>query len=99
MLIVRDLDFCMFDSTDPHEFFPDRESEATVDLYEELVTPGTDEKYALEINRVNGDYKAYMKKGIKHLNAAGNHLEIMEDHYTFDNMQVNKITEDLMADL
>ncbi|MBB6451412.1 hypothetical protein HNR44_003419 [Geomicrobium halophilum] len=97
MLIVRDLDFCMFDSTDPHEFFSDRETEATVDLYKEAVTPGTDEKYANEINQINGDYKSYMKKGLNHLTAAGNHLESMEDHYTFDKKQVNKITEDLMT--
>ncbi|WP_100011782.1 hypothetical protein [Lentibacillus sediminis] len=97
MLIVRDLDFCMFDSTDPHEFFPDSDSESIVDLYEELVTPGTDERYASEINRINGDYKAYMKKGVKHLKSAGNSLEIIEDHYTFDEMQVIKITKDLMA--
>ncbi|SDJ18836.1 hypothetical protein [Natribacillus halophilus] len=97
MLIVRDLDFCMFDSTDPHEFFPDRETEVIVDLYKEAVTPGTDEKYADEINQVNGAYKAYMKKGLKHLVAAGTYLEIMEDQFTFDETQVSAITEDLMA--
>jgi len=95
MLIVRDLDFCMFDSTDPHEFFPDRDTDIIVDLYEEAVTPGTDERYANEINQINAHYKSYMKTGLKHLKAAGKCLEIMEKHYTVDEMQLNKITEDV----
>src|SRR5690606_31689042 len=42
MLLVRELDFCIFDSTEPHEFFPTREGEQIIDLYEEAVNPGTD---------------------------------------------------------
>ncbi|SFA87834.1 hypothetical protein SAMN04488072_10328 [Lentibacillus halodurans] len=80
MVLVRDLDFCIFDSTDPHAFFPEREGEVIVDLYEELV-PGTDEKYETEINDLNVRYKSYMKEGIGYLKMAGHHRDQIEDQY------------------
>ncbi len=64
MVLVPALDFCMFDSTDPHEFFPTREGEEIIDLYKEAVTPGTDEKFTDEINKVNDHYKSYMKESV-----------------------------------
>jgi hypothetical protein len=65
MVVVRELDFCMFDSTPPHEFFPKKGSDQVVDLYESTVTPGTDEKYAIEIERINKAYKAKMREGLE----------------------------------
>lgn len=67
MLIIRDLDYCLFDSTDPHEFFPSRKEDKIIDLYEETVTPGTDEKYAIEIKRLTNLYKEEMRAGVKKL--------------------------------
>ena len=46
MVIVRELGFAIFDSTAPHEYFPERETDEIIDMYEELIVPGTDEKYA-----------------------------------------------------
>lgn len=82
MVLVRDLDFCIFDSTDPHEFFPKREGEYIVDLYDELVAPGTDEKFEIQINELNNHYKSYMKKGISYLKRAGELREQVELKYT-----------------
>ncbi len=67
MLIIRDLDYCLFDSTDPHEFFPSRKEDKIIDLYEEAVTPGTDEKYVSEIKRLTNLYKKEMQSGVKKL--------------------------------
>ncbi|MUK89061.1 hypothetical protein GMD78_11820 [Ornithinibacillus sp. L9] len=92
MVIVRELDFCIFDSTDPHEFFPEHEKDEIVDLYQELVTPGTDEKFAIEIDKLNRDYKAYMKKGIVHLRDAGAYLEQVEQQFVFNEQEVDRIT-------
>ncbi|WP_077328084.1 hypothetical protein [Virgibacillus siamensis] len=78
MVLVRGLDFCIFDSTDPHEFFPKREGEQIVDLYKEFVVPGTDEKFADEIEKWNNRYKAYMKEGIHYLKKSGAILEEAE---------------------
>lgn len=81
MVLVRELDFCIFDSTDPHEFFPKRDGEVIVDLYSEFVIPGTDEKFKTKINDLHNHYKAYMKQGIRYLKEAGNYLEKTEQSY------------------
>ncbi|UOQ94497.1 PRK06851 family protein [Halobacillus shinanisalinarum] len=73
MVIIRELGFCVFDSTDPHEYFPDREGDEIVDVYAEAVTPGTDEKYADEIDNLTRGYKSYMKEGVAYLKEAKQH--------------------------
>lgn len=75
MVIVRELDFAIFDSTAPHEYFPERETDEIVDMYAELITPGTDEKYAAEIEDVGGRYKAKMDEAIASLA----HAKVLRD--------------------
>src|SRR5699024_1031751 len=65
MIIVRDLDFCVFDSTPPHEFFPDSGQGEVIDFYELTVTQGTDEKYQKEIAYWTEKYQSEMKKGMQ----------------------------------
>lgn len=91
MILVRDLDFCVFDSTDPHEVMPDRESDVIIDLYEKTVTPGTDERFANQIEQVSHNYKSYMKKGMQNLKEAGKNLEKMEQKYSFTKNDVNRM--------
>ena len=69
MLIIRDLDICLFDSTPPHELFPARDSDEIIDFYEKTVTPGTDEKYASLIQQLTKNYKLEMKIGREKLHA------------------------------
>ncbi|WP_188454161.1 hypothetical protein [Virgibacillus oceani] len=99
MVLVRELDFCIFDSTDPHEFFPERDGDEIVDLYKELVTPGTDEKYEKEIAELNSRYKSYMKKGIKSLKAAGTYLERNEEKYigNFSDNEIEAAAADIIT--
>ncbi|MEN1967340.1 hypothetical protein WMZ97_04595 [Lentibacillus sp. N15] len=94
MVIVRELDFCIFDSTDPHEFFPNRESDNVIDLYEKAVTPGTDEKFSKEITELTNRYKSYMKKGIKDLQKADSYRDQAEKMYTLPSKkQLNTLVE------
>ncbi|WP_339227177.1 AAA family ATPase [Oceanobacillus sp. FSL K6-2867] len=93
MVLVRELDFCIFDSTDPHEFFPSRDSEQVVDLYLETVTPGTDEKFAKKIDAVNRNYKSYMKKGIQDLQQAGKAFEALEQKFIIKEQDIEKAVE------
>jgi len=64
MVIVRELGFAVFDSTAPHEYFPDRPSDEIVDLYERCIVPGTDETYSDTISSVKERYSAKMKESI-----------------------------------
>ncbi|TMN21374.1 hypothetical protein FH966_00155 [Lentibacillus cibarius] len=97
MVLVRDLDFCIFDSTDPHEFFPKRDGEEIIDMYEKFVAPGTDEAYATQINDLNKRYKACMKKGIQYLKEAGSYQNRWEDDYmkNITNDAITKLVQSL----
>lgn len=81
MVIIRSLDVCLFDSTDPHEFFPERIGDTVIDLYEEAVAPGTDEKFAQEIANITKKYKSYMKQGISSIKRAYEYRELIEERY------------------
>lgn len=87
MLIIRDLNYCLFDSTPPHEFFPEYEYDVVIDLYELSVDPGTDEQFKDEINRVTSDYKAELKKGMKELK------KIKEVDY-LDKLQLKRLNKE-----
>ncbi|WP_054860951.1 hypothetical protein [Gracilibacillus sp. JCM 18860] len=39
MVVIRELSVCLFDSTDPHEYFPKRKGDEIVDLYKLTITP------------------------------------------------------------
>ncbi|MEC5422883.1 hypothetical protein QGM71_05135 [Virgibacillus sp. C22-A2] len=93
MVLVPELDFCIFDSTDPHEFYPERAEDIIIDLYEETVTPGTDEKYNKEISELNNNYKSYMRKGLENLKTAGEHLETIELTYTINKEETADIVD------
>ncbi|MFB4162931.1 hypothetical protein ACE1TI_03610 [Alteribacillus sp. JSM 102045] len=92
MLIVRELDFCVFDSTDPHEYLPEKDSDEIIDLYKKTVVPGTDEKYEKEINKLTAKYKSYMKKGGVFLKKAKRNKEELDQIYR-DAMK-NSVIED-----
>jgi len=70
MLIFPQLSTAIFDSTAPHEYFPDREGDEVLDMYERAMTPGTDETYAAEIAAIKERYTAKMKEATSYLAAA-----------------------------
>lgn len=99
MVIIRELGVAIFDSTDPHEYFPDREGDEIVDLYLATVTPGTDEKYAIEIKDVHKRYKDKMKEGTAYLAQAKALHDELEKYYieAMDYSIVEEIYEEINA--
>jgi len=81
MGIIRELNCCFFDSTAPHELFPERESDTIVDLYELTVTNGTDEKYANELKQLQSNYKEKVRAGLRDLRATRKFRDEKEAHY------------------
>ncbi len=67
MVIVPELDFCVFDSTAPHEMFPKSERDKIFDFYEEAGLFGTDEKYEKELKDVATRYEHKMAEGMAFL--------------------------------
>lgn len=75
MIAVRQLGFCLLDSTPPHEYFPTREGDEIIDMYARCVVPGTDEAHAGELNKLEGEYKQLVQKATAHLQEARAALE------------------------
>lgn len=67
MLIFPELQTAIFDSTAPHEYFPDRDGDEILDMYTRTIAPGTDEAYADEIAAIKARYSATMKEATSHL--------------------------------
>lgn len=99
MLLVPEADFCIFDSTGPHEFFPEAKQDVIIDLYEETVTPGTDEKYATEIQNLTKDYKREIKKALKKIRYAREKQLEIEKKYSITDFKVKNIVKQILANL
>lgn len=97
MVIVRELGFSIFDSTAPHEYFPSREGDEIIDMYEHLITPGTDEKYRDEIAEISGRYKEKMKQAIGFLAEAKALHDDLEAIYVpaMDFEKLDQITQEI----
>lgn len=80
MLVIGDNEFCLFDSTPPHELFPDRQEDMLIDLYKDTVKEGTDEKFELEIASLNKLYKQEMRIGLDKLKE----IQIITNNYLYN---------------
>lgn len=101
MVIVRELGFAIFDSTKPHEYFPEREGDEIIDMYEKCISPGTDERHADRIDELQSGYQAAMKRSIALLADAHKlHLEL-EGYYqrAMDWQIVDQLQERLIHDI
>lgn len=87
MLIIREFDCCLFDSTDPHALEPNRDNDGVIDMYEETVKHGTDEKYEADIQRITKQYKSKMKKGLDILSKIKSIDQIKESMVTENDIQ------------
>ena len=67
MLIFRELGMPIFDSTAPHEYFPSRDGDEIIDLYELLISPGATETNTDRLRKISSDYKGIMPKATSFL--------------------------------
>ncbi len=89
MVIVRELNICLFDSTAPHEYFPSRESDEILDFYEAAVDTTTDNNHKKELTEISTLYKKNISHAIEHLIAANEACKQAESVYE---KQINKDT-------
>ncbi|MBM4761622.1 PRK06851 family protein [Bacillus sp. B15-48] len=94
MIIVRELGFAIFDSTAPHEYFPEKETDEIVDMYGTIIAQGTDEKYDAEIQDCSSRYRANMNKAIASLAKAKSLHEELEAIYkgAMDYRKIDELT-------
>jgi Cdc6-like AAA superfamily ATPase len=60
MVVFRELDLCVFDSTAPHEYYPSRDGDEIIDMYAIFIAPGTDEIFADMLKKIATQYKNKM---------------------------------------
>lgn len=101
MVIIRELDIAIFDSTAPHEYFPTRESDEIIDVYSLAITPGTDEEYKPQLDSIISRYKLAASDGISYLAKAKTLHDELENLYidAMDFKVVDKILKYLMVEL
>lgn len=63
MVLAPQLSFCVFDSTAPHELFPERQDDCVLDFYTESGLSGIDEKYSEQLELVSKRYGYKMSEG------------------------------------
>ncbi|WP_413374977.1 PRK06851 family protein [Alkalihalobacillus sp. 1P02AB] len=101
MVIVREKNFAIFDSTAPHEYFPERESDEVIDMYTRCIAEGTDETFAKDIERTTKPYKDKMKEGVSYLAEAKALRDDLEAYYieAMDFTKVDEIQKQLLAEI
>ncbi|MED4202790.1 PRK06851 family protein [Neobacillus mesonae] len=101
MLIFRELGIAIFDSTAPHEYFPSRDGDEIIDMYEILIEPGTDEIFADVISKISAKYKNKMAEATEYLAGAKKLRDELEAIYiaamdfTIVNEIQNKIEDEI----
>jgi Cdc6-like AAA superfamily ATPase len=95
MVIIRELGICIFDSTAPHEFFPSREGDEIVDMYQSIIEPNTDEIFADKIEMLSKEYRFKMKEATSYLKLAKSLHDELEKIYVqaMDFSIVDRLTE------
>jgi len=81
MLVIRELNSAIFDSTAPHEYFPERENDVIIDMYSGAISNNTDEIYKDEISDIAVRYKEKMSEGITYLKKAKILHDQLEKYY------------------
>lgn len=101
MVIFRELGIAIFDSTAPHEYFPSRDGDEIIDMYEILIASGTDEIYEDLIEGIAEKYKSKMSEATTYLAKAKELHDELEaiyitamDFSVVDNIQ-SKIAEQI----
>lgn len=91
MVIIREIGFCIFDATAPHELFPKRVSDETLDLYALCINHETDTKFAAELSDISERYAEKMNEARKILAETENARTEYNSKLSFDKNNAEKI--------
>lgn len=98
MILLPQLELCIFDSTAPHEYEPSREGDDVIDMYVELIKPNTDERFESELKDIKKRYKDTVATGTAYLKQAKDLHDELEKYYmkATDYEIVEQITSDVL---
>jgi len=97
MVALRELGIVIFDSTAPHEYFPDRASDEIIDMYTRVIPVGTDEKYAAQLLEITQRYSAAMEEATSYIARAKSLHDELENFYiaAMDFTKVEKLQQEI----
>lgn len=101
MLIFPERSVAIFDSTAPHEHFPNREGDGILDMYERTMAPGTDEAYAEPIAEIKARYSAAIREATRFLAEAKFHSDLLKQIYVeaTDYAVISRLQRELVEEL
>ncbi len=95
MVLCPELSYCVFDSTQPHEMFPESERDKILDFAEVAGLYEIDEKFKKDLDFLKKKYSMSIAKGLAHLRVG--FLSQEEREFYFDNA-CDKTRIDVFAD-
>lgn len=97
MIVVREAGFAIFDSTAPHEYFPELDSDQIIDTYELCIAPGTDETHQEALEDFKARYAARMKQSIGLLAEAKTRMDALGAIYdgAIEDARLDDLREEL----
>lgn len=100
MVIVREADFAIFDSTPPHEYFPVKENDILINL-DDFLAADSLKKYGKEIEIQSEKYTFWMKKGIAYLSDTKKLRDQLEGYYVqaMDFTKTEEIKKQIICEL
>ncbi|PWA10675.1 hypothetical protein DCC39_10935 [Pueribacillus theae] len=81
LLVVKELDLAIFDSTPPHEYAPERKNDKVIDLESEVLVSDVSEKDSFKIQIAEEQFAAKMKEGLGALAHAKALRDTLEGYY------------------
>ena len=94
MVVSRELSFCVFDSTAPHEKNPERKADEILDFYLNAGLSGIDEKYSNELNDISKQYKNHIYEGMLNFEKAW-YIKEQCDRQNFVKTDAKKLEEQI----
>lgn len=81
MVVIPELEFCVFDSTAPHEVFPERDGDKILDFYKEAGLSGIDEKFEKDFSDIRRRYAFRITEGVAKLRLANGYFKESETYF------------------
>lgn len=93
MLVIREIGFAIFDSTAPHEYFPDKEDDEVFDAYQEFCEDDVDNLFKDSLEKIENDYITKKAEGIKYIKKVKEIKNEIDEIYKniFDEAKANQI--------
>lgn len=95
MVISRELNFAIFDSTAPHEYFPSKEEDEIIDVYTAYLEGDVDKIHKEEIAKLAVNYKNQVGKGNAFLAKGEEVKNKLDEIYNeaFNDKEAKKVVE------